>query len=292
MTKQVLHRVGSLSEAVEILADDGLDAAVLGGGQSLIPMISAGLAAPEALIDICRVDEARHWNTDGDSVTIGAAVRHRDLEEGRVADGARAPMLQPAARLISHQAVRNRGTMVGSLAHADPAAEWPAVAVALDASITLRSAAAERTVDAADFFLGPMTTDRAPDELVVSVTIPLFPPRTGAAVRELAYRAGDYAVVGALAQLTRDDDAIVDARIALLGVGPTPVRARDAEQAVLAGGPAAFEDAGHAAVASADPTDDATASAQYRREMIPVFVRRALVAALEDCERRTGERSA
>jgi carbon-monoxide dehydrogenase medium subunit len=293
MGKPVLHRVDTLSEAVELLADDGVDAAVLGGGQSLIPMISAGLAAPEALIDISGVEEARSWTEDGDSVTVGAVVRHQEFEAGRVAADARAPMLQPAARLIAHQAVRNRGTIAGSIAHADPAAEWPAVAVALDASISLRSASGERTVAAADFFLGPMTTDRAPDELVVSVTIPLFPEGTGAAVRELAYRSGDYAVVGALAQLTRDaDGAVVDARVALLGVGPTPVRARDAETAVVEGGAAAFEEAGHAAVASADPIDDATASASYRRAMIPVFVQRALVGAFEDCERRAAGTSA
>jgi aerobic carbon-monoxide dehydrogenase medium subunit len=290
MGEFVLERVETLDEAVELLADDDLDAAILGGGQSLIPMMNAGLAAPKALIDITRAAGARSWERREGSVKIGPAVRHRDIEDGRIAHDAEVPLLRPAARLIAHQAVRNRGTFAGSIAHADPAAEWPAVAVALDALIELRSVSGERSVPAAEFFLGPMTTDRALDELVVSVTIPLFPERTGAAVRELTYRSGDYAVVGVMAQLSRGgDEQITDARIALLGVGPTPVRAREAERFVLEGGSSAFEEAGYAAVSSADPIDDATASADYRRKMIPVFVRRALAGALADCDRRNPE---
>lgn len=285
-----LCRVETLDEAAELVGQYGPDASILSGGQSLIPMMNAGLAAPDVLVDINGAARSADSHRDEAGLTIGPCVRHRAMEDGRLVHHSEVPVLAPAARLISHTAVRNRGTFAGSLAHADPAAEWPAVALAIDAVIHLRSTTGSRAVSAADFFLGPMTTQREPDELIEAVTIPLGPPHTGAAVCELAYRSGDYAVVGVVAQLTCGvDGAVVDARVALLGVAATPVRATVAERTVVDGGVDAFTEAAQGAVSVADPIDDATASAEYRRAMVPVFVERALRGALTDCQRRDRE---
>jgi carbon-monoxide dehydrogenase medium subunit len=286
MTRPVLRRVSSLDEAAEILAELGDDAVVLSGGQSLIPMMSAGLAAPAVLVDINRVPAEGPTRRDGvvdGAFVIGTGVRHRDLEFGQLVSRAQNSLLEPAAALIAHAAVRNRGTFVGSIAHADPAAEWPAIALALDATVTLHSASGERKVPIGEFLIGPMMTARRADEVVASVTIPLSQPGTGAAVRELTYRHGDYAVVGAAAQVTLDPNGgIADARLVLFGVDATPVRATAAEQAVIEGGEQAFADAATLAQDAADPITDATASAGYRRDMIPVMAQRALRAALAD----------
>jgi aerobic carbon-monoxide dehydrogenase medium subunit len=278
MASPTYHRPGALDEALALLAEHGYGAKVLAGGQSLIPMMSLGLARPGHLVDIGRIPGLHGLTVDG-SVAVGPLVRHRDLAFPPLEVDRAAPLLAAAAPLIGHEAVRNRGTFIGSLAHGDPAAEWPAVAVALDAEIELRSTSGQRTVPAAEFYLGPLTTVLEDDELLVGVRIPVAPPATGAAALELAYRHGDYAVVGVVAQITRSgDDGVADARVALLSVGPTPIRARAAE-AIARSGPAAFADAGAAAAGESDPSTDATASADYRRRMVAVFVRRALEQA-------------
>jgi carbon-monoxide dehydrogenase medium subunit len=217
----------------------------------------------------------------GESVEIGPLVRHRDLAPPPPQIARASPLLAAAGPLIGHDAVRNRGTFVGSIAHGDPAAEWPAVAVALDADLEVRSARGGRTVGAGDFYVGPLTTVLDDDEVLVGARLPRSLPSTGAAVLELTYRHGDYAVVGVAAQLACGADGSVDeARIALFGVGPTPIRARAAEMAAREG-PSAFTDAGTAAADESDPVTDATASADYRRRMVAVFARRALEQAYE-----------
>jgi carbon-monoxide dehydrogenase medium subunit len=246
-----------LAEALALLAEHGFDAKVLAGGQSLVPMMSAGFLAPEVLVDINRLPGLDHLAVADDEVRVGALVRHRALELAGAELARAAPMLPAAARWISHEAVRNRGTLGGSLVHADPSAEWPAVAVALDARIRLAGAGGEREVPASRFFLGPLAADVEPDELVVEVCLPAAPPRTGVGVRELAYRDGDYAVVGVAAQVSLDDAVVLERGVAGLAA------------------------AGRAAAAGVNPTSDATASEGYRRDMVAVFFERAVRAAVE-----------
>jgi carbon-monoxide dehydrogenase medium subunit len=276
------RRPERLAEAVGLLGEHGFDAKVLAGGQSLIPMMSAGFLAPEVLVDINHLPGLDTVAVSDGEVQLGALVRHRAIERAGGDLARAAPLLPAAARWISHEAVRNRGTMVGSLVHADPSAEWPAVAVALDARIRLVGAGGEREVAAADFFLGPLAADVEPDELAVAVRLPAAPARSGVAVRELAYRDGDYAVVGAAAQVSLDEGGgLAEVRTALFGVDATPVRVADAEAALLDAGPAGVAEAARIAAAGVNPVSDATASAGYRRDMVAVFFTRAVGAALE-----------
>jgi len=278
MAPAVYHRAASIDEALRLLADHGDEAKILAGGQSLIPMISLGLARPAALVDIGAIPGLDVLAANG-HVRIGPLVRHRTLVAPPPAVDRAAPLLAAAAPHIGHDAIRTRGTFVGSVAHGDPAAEWPAVAIALDAVIEVQSPSATREIPAAAFYLGPLTTDLVDHEIVVGVRLPIAPPRTGAAVEELAYRHGDYAIVGVAAQVSLDDAGrISDVRIGLFGVGGTPIRAAAGEQ-VASSGVAAFAEAGRAAAGEADPATDATASAAYRRRMVAVFVRRALDTA-------------
>jgi aerobic carbon-monoxide dehydrogenase medium subunit len=280
------QRPERLDEAIGLLGDHGDDAKVLAGGQSLVPMMTAGFLAPEVLVDINRIPGLdRVTVADGD-LQVGPLVRHRTLELAGDELSRAAPLLPAAAPWISHDAVRNRGTMAGSLVHADPSAEWPAVAVALDARIRLASLRGAREVPAVEFFLGPLSADVEPDELVVEVRLPVAPPRTGVAVRELAYRNGDYAVVGVAAQVSLDaSGGLAEVRTALFGVDATPVRVAEAETVLFDGGGAGLdeahlEEAARAAAAGVNPASDATASEGYRRDMVRVFFARAVRAAM------------
>jgi aerobic carbon-monoxide dehydrogenase medium subunit len=276
------HRPERLDAALRLLDEQGEDAKVLAGGQSLIPMMSAGLAAPEHLVDINRLPGLDSVTIQDGTVRIGALVRHRDLERAGAELRRAAPLLPAAAPWISHDAVRNRGTMVGSLMHGDPSAEWPAVALATDARIRLLRSGGARWVPASELFLGPLTVDVDPAELAVEVRLPVAPARSGASVQELAYRDGDYAVVGVAVQVSLDEaGGIADVRAALFAVDATPVRVPDAEALLRERGPAGLDEAAALAAAAVSPASDATASAGYRRAMVPVFFRRAVRAALD-----------
>jgi carbon-monoxide dehydrogenase medium subunit len=286
----VYQRPELLGEAIDLLGEHGDDAKVLAGGQSLIPMMSAGFLAPAVLVDINDIPDLDLVAVCGDQARIGALVRHTAIEHAGQSLAQAAPLLPAAAGWISHEAVRNRGTMIGSLVHADPSAEWPAVAIALDATIRLVSSGGEREVPAAEFFLGPLTSDVEPEELAVEVRLPVAPPRTGVAVRELAYRYGDYAVVGVAAQVSLDDaGGLAEVRVALFGVDATPVRAAEAEAILLdagTGAPGALAAAARAAAAGVNPSSDATATEGYRRDMVEVFFTRAVRAAIESAKAR------
>jgi carbon-monoxide dehydrogenase medium subunit len=276
------HRPERLEEALALLGEHGFDAKALAGGQSLVAMLSAGFLAPEHLVDLNDLPGLDGASVADGTVRIGALVRHAGLEHAGTILAAAAPLLPSAARWISHEPVRNRGTMIGSLVHADPSAEWPAVALALDARLRLVRTGGERWVPAAELFLGPLESDVEPDEIAVELTLPAAPPRTGVSVQELAYRSGDYAVVGVVAQVSLDeDDTIAEARTALFGVDATAVRPREAEAVLLDAGPAGIDAAAALAAAAVNPTSDATASGAYRREMVPVFYARAVRQALE-----------
>jgi len=291
------QRPERLDEALALLDEHGFDAKVLAGGQSLIAMMSAGFLTPELLVDINHLPGLDHATVAGGEVRIGALVRHRTCERAGGELARAAPLLPAAARWISHDAVRNRGTMIGAIVHADPSAEWPAVAVALDARLRLAGSGGEREVPAAELFLGPLTVDVEPEEIAVELRFPAAPPRTGVSVRELAHRDGDYAVVGAAAQVSLDPGgAVADARVALFAVDATPVRVAEAEALLLGAGPvadgdrlrpsfeAAVGEAARAAAAGVNPSTDATASAGYRRDMVAVFFARAVRAAAARAE--------
>jgi carbon-monoxide dehydrogenase medium subunit len=279
-------RATTVDEALRALAEAGEDAKVLAGGQSLIPLLSLRLAHPTALIDINRVSELSGIERSNGELRIGATTRHRAVERSKEAAVA-VPLLAEAMPLIGHLAIRSRGTIGGSLAHADPAAELPAVATALDATFTARSAGSERSIPAADFFQGYFTTSLEPDEILVDVRFPAATGRSGFAVEEVARRHGDFAMVGAVAAVTLDDasDTIADVRSALINVADKAVRATAAEQA-LAGTAATITTDFAAAAAEAtrdlDPSGDLHASPAYRRKVAAVCVRRALERATRD----------
>lgn len=266
----------SLDEALTALADGGEDAKVLAGGQSLIPMLSLRLAYPSLLIDLNRLDELAGIERTTGTLRIGSMVRHRTAERSEeIADAV--PLVAAVMPFIGHTAIRSRGTIGGSISHADPAAELPAVAIALDATINARSAArGDRAIPAADFFQGYFTSALEPDEIVTSIEFPVAPRGTGVGVEEVARRHGDFAMVGAVASV---DTASSEARIALINVAETPVRATEAEAAYKAG--ASLEEVAAAATRDLHPSGDLHASPAYRRKVTGVCVQRALAKARE-----------
>lgn len=272
----------SLEEAVEALAQHGDEAKILAGGQSLVPLLAFRLARPSVLVDVNRVPGLDDVVLDGETLTVGALARERDVE---LAPGLRdrCAMVVDAIEQIGHVAIRNRGTVGGSLAHADPAAEWTALALALDADLDVVGPAGSRTIAARDFLVTYFTTALAPDEVLTRIRLVLPNGRSGSCFLELARRHGDFAIVGTGALLSLDDDgSIADARLTLIGVGQTAVRAGAAEDVLRGGRPTEelFAEAAEAAGVQIDPNGDVHASADYRRRVARVLVRRALATAL------------
>ena len=273
------HRPATVAEALAVLADLGEAAKVLAGGQSLVPLLNMRLAAPKALVDINRLeDELGAIETTDQAVRVGALVRHARLTR----DGGHAtalPLLGQATAHVAHATIRNRGTTVGSLVHADPAGEMPAVLLLCDGVMELASATGTRTVPAADFFVGPLESSLRPGELAVAATFAVPPPGTGSAWVEVSRRAGDYALCGVGMHVTLDDNGLVSkARAAYISVGPTPVLV-DLTEAV-GGSPPDWAAAGAKAVAAVDPEDDIHATAEYRRHLVGVLTERAGRAAI------------
>jgi carbon-monoxide dehydrogenase medium subunit len=279
------HRPASVEAAVGMLAELGDEAKVLAGGQSLVPVMAMRLGRPEHIIDVNRVQELAGVTRSGDTVRVGALTRHRVLERDEVI-GAAVPLLARAAPFIGHFQIRNRGTLGGSLAHADPAAELPAVALALDADIEVRSVRGSRRVPTAGFFVSAFTTTLAPDELVTAVYLPVWGRGCGFAVAELARRYGDFAIAGAACGVQVDGDRITRAAVALIGMGSVPVRVRTAEQALTGAsvGEADLADVARDAVAGLDPPSDAHGSGAYRRRVGAHMIARALGQALADAQ--------
>ncbi|HEU4450406.1 MAG TPA: FAD binding domain-containing protein [Gaiellaceae bacterium] len=225
---------GTLAEALALLAAEGEDVKPLAGGQSLVPLLNFRLARPDRLVDLNRVEELAYLRRDGDVLRIGALARTRALERSPdVAAGW--PLLADAARLVGHPQIRARGTVCGSVAHADPAAELPAALAALDARFHVRSARGARTLSSRELFVSYFTTALEPDELLVEIEVPSLPPRTGAAFVEHARTHGDFALGGAAAVVSLDGSGLCEqARLALVAAGAVPLRAADAER-LLAG---------------------------------------------------------
>jgi carbon-monoxide dehydrogenase medium subunit len=270
----------SVEEALAELAEHGDAAKLLAGGQSLVPLLNMRLVAPARLIDLNRVGALAYIAERDGGVAIGAMTRQRAAERSPLV-AARVPLLADALPWVGHFQIRNRGTIGGTLSHADPAAELPAVAVALDARLTVRGRAGERVLAAADFFRTHLTTALEPTELLIEVWLPPAPPGSGAAWVELARRHGDYALVGVGAVVTLAGERVAAARLALTGVGGAPVRAREAE-ALLAGQPLTRDRLADVAAAvrrAIDPGSDLHASADYRRRVAGVLAGRALLQA-------------
>ncbi len=277
----------TVSDAVELLAEHGDEASVLAGGQSLIPLLALRLARPAVLIDINGIAELSGVSATNGSTAIGAMTREYVAEESeRVADAV--PLLAAALPLIGHEAIRSRGTIGGSLAHGDPAAELPAVARALDAEFVVRGQSGDRVVPAAEWFEGYLTTSRRPDELLLEVRFPTAGPGTGVSFQEVARRHGDFAIVGLAASLTLSDGAISDARLAFAGLSDVPVRAAAAEDLLVGERPSTelFDEAARRATADADPPADLHGSSEYRKTIAAALVRRALRAAADDASER------
>lgn len=274
------HAPPSLEEACALLAQHGDEAKVMAGGQSLIPLLKLRLAAPAVVIDIGRVPGLARVQTDDGEVRIGALTRHVDVERDGVLQGV-FPMMAQAARQISDPLIRNRGTLCGSVCHADPSGDWGSVMLALDGRVVARSSSSERTIPVAALFDGPFTTTLRPDEVVTEVRIPRPRTRAGGAYVKLERKVGDFATVAVATQLEIADGRIVRAGIGLTAVGPTNIRAARAEQALLGERPDEATIAGAARLAAeeADPHDDIRGSAEYKRDVVRVFVQRGLRAA-------------
>jgi aerobic carbon-monoxide dehydrogenase medium subunit len=272
--------VASTDEAVAQLAAHGDDARILAGGQSLMPILNMRLATPGRLVDLNRVGTLSYIVERPGGVAIGAMTRQRTAERSELVATA-VPLLAEALPWVGHSAIRNRGTIGGSLAHADPAAELPAVAVCLDARVTVRGEAGERTLAAREFFRGYLTTALAPTELLAEVWFPSALPGSGAAWIEFARRHGDYALVGVAAVVTLEGSTVRRASLVVTGVDGVPVRAVDAER-FLIGAPLSVESMAAAAESvrrTLEPHDDIHATAAYRRHLAGILTVRALTRA-------------
>jgi aerobic carbon-monoxide dehydrogenase medium subunit len=277
------HRPRSIDEALDVLASLGEQGKVLAGGQSLVPLMSMRLSSPPHLVDVNHVPGLDTVHVDADAVHVGALARHSQLEHHAPAYDA-VPLLRQALRQVAHPTIRNRGTTVGSLVHADPAAEMPAVLCLLDGRVTLRSAAGSREVEAADFFTGPMETALRPDELAVSATFRRPPQGSGTSFLEVARRHGDYAVCGVGAVVTIDEDEVTSARVALISMGAGPVLVDLGTG--LRGGSFEADRVVELVDDATDPEADIHASADYRRHLAHVLVGRALEQAARDAPGR------
>lgn len=272
----------SIEQAVAALAQAGGEAKILAGGQSLVPMLNFRLLRPAILVDINRIPGLAFTEDAGNAVRIGALTRHYQIETSPVI-AKHFPVLSCAMTHVAHLAIRNRGTIGGSLSHADPAAELPMMALLLGARLHVVSGRGRRTVEAQDFFRDALSVDLAEDELLTEIYLPKLPPQTGWGFEEVARRAGDFALAAVAATVTLSGGAVQEARIALTGVGPTPVRVNEAE-ALLAGQRleaklmARVIEAVRAAI---EPETDLHASSDYRRQLAGALVRRALAAALQ-----------
>ena len=277
-------RPATVEEAVALLAEHGDEAKPLAGGQSLIPAMNFRLARPGALVDLNWIAELSYVRSQRDGLVIGAMTRQRTVERSEEARRV-APLVSEAMPFVAHPQIRNRGTVGGSIAHADPAAELPAVMLALEARFRARSRAGERSIPAGEFFKGALETALGPDELLVEIALSRRPPRSGHAFMEVARRHGDYALVGVAAVVTLDPGGRCGAaRIALISVGDGPVLATRAAALLVGAEPTA--DAIRAAADAAarqdiDPPADIHASAAYRRHLTAVLTRRALARAFE-----------
>lgn len=273
----------TLAEALALLHQHGADGKVLAGGQSLIPVMNFRLAQPSFLLDVNRLPDLAYVRQHDGRLQIGALTRHTQLEHHPLI-AQHAPLVHEAMPHVAHPQIRNRGTVGGSIAHADPAAELPVLAVALDGRFLLQSQRGQRWVAARDFFTGLFETALAEDELLTAIELPVARPRTGYAFVELARRHGDYALAGVAVSVELDDHAICRAaQLVYLNAGPTPMPAPHAAELLIGQTitPASTAAAAAAAQQEIDPVGDIHASADYKRHLAAVLTQRALQTAVE-----------
>jgi len=272
----------ALDEALAILKEHGDSAKVMAGGQSLIPLLKLRFSRPEMVVDIARIDGLNTIKRDDGHVVVGALARHADIERSQEL-AASAPLLPEAAHWIADPLVRNRGTLVGSLCHADPSGDWGSVILAMKADIHARSSSGERVIHGTDFLKGPFETALKPDEVVTEVRIPVGKGRGGGAYLKLERKVGDFATVGVAVHLHLQGDRIEIAGIGLTAVGPKNIQAVEAER-FLHGKQATdevFAEAARLAADAAEPNDDTRGSAAYKKDVVRVFVQRGLKTAVQ-----------
>ena len=274
------HAPASLDEALALLRRYGGDAKVLAGGQSLMPLLNFRLSRPAALVDLNRIPSLAYIEEHDGQVRFGAMTRQRMIEFSPLV-ARRLPLLREATKWVGHLPIRTRGTIGGSIAHADPSAEYPAVLTALDGEVVARGPKGERVVRARDFFVTYLTTSLEADEILVEVRLPATPAGAGWALEEFARRHGDFAIVAIAALVVRDGARCGAARLATAGAGPVPVRLRAAEEILERDGltDAAIDAAARRAAELVSPDSDIHASADYRRHLTTVLTRRALTRA-------------
>jgi carbon-monoxide dehydrogenase medium subunit len=278
------HAPATVADVVSVLAEHGDEAKVLAGGQSLVPLLALRLARFAHLVDLNRVPGLSGITRVNGSLEVGAMTRQAAAEHSALVG--QVPLLAQAIPLIGHFQIRNRGTVGGSIAHADPASELPAVALALDATMVVASPSGEKTVPASSFFVSTWTTSLDADEVLTAVRFPVWEGQAGFAVEEFARRSGDFAVTGVACgvALSSSGDRVERASIALFGMGPTPLRAADAEAALAgtAANGADLAEIGQVAVRGTAPPDDLHGSSDYRRKVGAHLVTRALTRALQE----------
>lgn len=281
-------RPETLTEALAALADIDADVKVLAGGQSLVPLMSMRLASPDLLVDINRLTELSYVEVADGQVRIGALARHAEVLASPPAAAAQ-PLLRQALRFVAHPAIRNRGTTVGSIVHADPAGEMPAVLALLAGTVCIASAVGQRSIPAAEFFLGPLESDVQPGELATEVRLPVLPAGAGTGFTEISRRRGDYAVCGvAVLAWLGPDGRVAGARAAYLSVGPAPVVVDLSDAVAGAAADASFFPAASSlARATLAPVSDIHATAAYRRHLAGVLTERALAGALARARKAT-----
>jgi len=286
------HDPRGVDEALALLAEHGDEGKVLAGGQSLVPLLNFRLAHPDHLIDLNRIGALAGVRRADGKLRIKAMTRQSTLEASALVRE-NWPLITDALGFVAHAQIRNRGTVGGSVAHADPAAELPVVFTVLDASVRVASTRGERTIASSDLFVTHLTTTIEPDEMLVEIEVPPVAPGTGHAFTEFARRHGDFALGGAAALVTVDEEGVCRrAALGLLAAAPTPVRATEAEQMLVGEriDEAAAARAAKRAVADIQPTGDIHGSAEYRKDLVEVMARRAIVAAVERAGNGAGAR--
>jgi CO/xanthine dehydrogenase FAD-binding subunit len=282
------HCPATLDEALVALGRYQGEARVLAGGQSLVPMMNFRLATPAAIIDLNRIRDLAEVRVANGTVSIGAMARQRQLEfTALVAE--KLPLLSEALRWVGHLPTRTRGTIGGSIAHADPAAEIPMILQALAGEVVARGPQGERRIGASDLFLGPLTTALEPDEILTEVRLPAMPPGAGSAIEEFARRKGDFAIAAIAVMLVRDGERCTTARLATAGIGHVSVRLREAERILEEKGlgEATIAEAAQRAAELVEPMADHNASADFRRHLTSVLTRRAVLKARDRDDVRT-----
>jgi aerobic carbon-monoxide dehydrogenase medium subunit len=269
----------SLNEALQLLGEGGDDAKIIAGGQSLLPVLRLRLAAPELVIDLAKIDSLKGIRDDGDAIIIGAMTPHFDvLRDPLIAE--HASLIAKCVATVADPQVRHRGTFGGACAHADPASDIPAPVLALDAEFVIAGPSGQRTVAATDFFQDLFTTAVGDDEILVEVRVPKY-TGWGSAYEKFVRVAQQWAIVGVAATVRAENGTIAEARIALTNMGPTPIRARAAEQALIgvAVEPGAVPDALTSIADGTAPPTDLNGDPEYRRHLAPILGRRAVLAA-------------